>query len=559
LHRPPPPDPEAVTPSCPPHESEANRKPERKRKRSQEVEASQSPSEKRLRADINDNRSNRGVETWLQKGSYPEDYFEPGNTTWEDIKADTSRRLGTNEMNNLLARKKSAASLHRQALEANTPTPTEKIEDKSLPYRSPGYERELKNRGGSYLDEANEGITEDSKTLCQTLLTTIQAVPQDSLFRDDLFDITCRKLRNRNESRTVEDVSPLIAPSAETLAAYGATELDHLVFNINERWNESLPITDTRPQPDRCVGFSESAFTGDQLQKLKPYIGSLVPVNYLSVFLATWRMYFPFFACEAKCGIGDIDVADKQNAHSMTMAVRGIVKLFELAGRRQELDREILAFSISHDARYARIYGYYALTKDDTTTFYRHPIRSFDFTEQNGINKWTAYRFTKNVYFEFMPKLHKLICSAIDKISPDTASQGSKLPPKIPLGDSFGTDLESEQSNSQEMAASAPASQDTTGSKKRKVTKGMLEQENEQYKGQVYQLLGQVNLLKQQPPPNANPGNDSEALRVLREELERQRQENERQRQESKQEINALMDLLKQALPIQTNQMLQKI
>jgi len=46
---------------------------------------------------------------------------------------------------------------------------------------------------------------------------------------------------------------------------------------------------------------------------------------------------------------------------------------------------------------------------------------------------------------------------------------------------------------------------------------------------------------------------------VLREELERQRQENERQRQESKQEINALMDLLKQSLPTQTNQMLQKI
>ncbi len=31
-------------------------------------------------------------------------------------------------------------------------------------------------------------------------------------------------------------------------------------------------------------------------------------------------------------------------------------------------------------------------------TFYRHPIRTFDFTEQDGKEKWTAYKFTKNVY-----------------------------------------------------------------------------------------------------------------------------------------------------------------
>ena len=204
---------------------------------------------------------------------------------------------------------------------------------------------------------------------------------------------TCRKLRNRNEARIVEDISPLIAPSPETLARYGVTELSHLIFNTNERWGESIPITDTRPHPDRCVGFSESAFTDNQLQILKPYIGSLVPVNYLPFFLATWRMYFPFFACEAKCGIGNIDVADKQNAHSMSMAVRGIVKLFELAGCQEELRRKIIAFSISHDGIHLRLYGHYALIKDGTAKFYRHTIKNFDFTSEEGKDKWTAYQF----------------------------------------------------------------------------------------------------------------------------------------------------------------------
>ncbi|KAI5808692.1 hypothetical protein DFH27DRAFT_235377 [Peziza echinospora] len=28
----------------------------------------------------------------------------------------------------------------------------------------------------------------------------------------------------------------------------------------------------------------------------------------------------------------------------------------------------------------------------------RHPVRKFDFTELNGKEKWTAYKFTKNIY-----------------------------------------------------------------------------------------------------------------------------------------------------------------
>lgn len=429
LHRSSPADPETVTPSCLPREPEANRKAERKRNRAQ-VEASQGPSEKRLRADNHDNRSSHRIDTWRQKGNYPKDYFESSDITWEDIKADTvARRLGADRMAQPhLGRKKSAASLvslRCQAAEANMIVPTETIDDKSLPYRSPAYEFDLETKGGSYMFESPEGISASSELVCQNLLTTAQAIPQDTLFRNDLFGETCRKMRGRNEARISEDISPLIAPSAENLATYGATELKHLVFNVNERWGESIPITDTRPQPDRCVGFDGSAFTWPQRQRLKHCIGHFVPVEYVSPFLATWKMYFPLFACEAKSGTGGLDIADKQNAHSMTMAVRGIVELFKLVNREDELHRRILAFSISHDASIVRIYGHYALIKDRAATFYRHPIHEFSFTSQNGRDKWTAYQFTKNVYFEFMPMIHALICSAIDQISLDDGSQSS--------------------------------------------------------------------------------------------------------------------------------------
>ncbi|KAK5260450.1 hypothetical protein LTR96_011902 [Exophiala xenobiotica] len=69
----------------------------------------------------------------------------------------------------------------------------------------------------------------------------------------------------------------------------------------------------------------------------------------------------------------------------MTLAVRGVVELFRLVKREQELHQEILAFSISHDNETVRIYGHYPVIEGKKTSFYRHTIRKFDFTEQDGL------------------------------------------------------------------------------------------------------------------------------------------------------------------------------
>jgi hypothetical protein len=90
-----------------------------------------------------------------------------------------------------------------------------------------------------------------------------------------------------------------------------------------------------------------------------------------------------------------------------------------LVKREKELHREILAFSISHDHRTVRIYGHYPIIKGNETTFYRHPIHTFDFTALDGKEKWTAYKFTKNVYDIWMPTHLKRICSVIDELPPD--------------------------------------------------------------------------------------------------------------------------------------------
>lgn len=87
--------------------------------------------------------------------------------------------------------------------------------------------------------------------------------------------------------------------------------------------------------------------------------------------------------------------------------------------RESELQREILAFSISHDNTTVRIHGHYPVIKGSKTIFYRELILGFNFTAFDGKEKWTAYKFVKNVYDIWMPTHFKRICSVIDELPAD--------------------------------------------------------------------------------------------------------------------------------------------
>lgn len=347
-------------------------------------------------------------------------------------------------MNHLLARKKSLSSLRGRQSESSSSTPSDQKpgEAKSTQYLRPSYIGFLATMG-SHMDESDLGITDESKEMCQRLLISDQRTPTDSLFRDDLFKSTCRKIQNKNETRVIRDISLLIVPSAETLATYGAKHLQLLIESVNEGWNNSIPLFKPRPQPDYSVGFRREAFNDAQLRKLEPFVGD-ISNTFTSYFLATWYMYFPFMTCEVKCGTATLDIADQQNAHSMTLAVRGIVEFFRLVDRETELHQQILAFSISHDNQAVRIYGHYPVVNSDKTTFYRHPIHTFDFTALEGRDKWTAYKFVRNAYDIWMPMHFKRICSVIDELPPGVGfrvSQQSDL--DFPETSGLSQDLDS--------------------------------------------------------------------------------------------------------------------
>ena len=367
------------------------------------------------------------VQYWTQTKRWPERYFDLDSQGREDFDRDTWREEQMTESNNVVEYvvingfsypkpiRKVPISLRRKQSNSNLTSSDDQTnrETKSTPYRTARYTVLLAAKG-SYLHEYDVyNVPKNIRDLCQNLLTADQTVPQESLFNDNIFVKTCEKIKDRNEARVIQDIARLIIPSAETLATYGATNLDHLIEGVNEGWIAGIPFEGPRPQPDYSVGFRQSAFTDKQYEKIRPFIGNLSETSY---FKATYQMFFPFLTGEVKCGAAALDVADRQNAHSMTLAVRGVVELFKLVKREKELDRKILAFSISHDHRSVRIYGHYARVEEDKTTFYQHPIHEFSFTTLDGKDKWVAYKFTKSVYNTWMPTHLKRICSAIDEI-----------------------------------------------------------------------------------------------------------------------------------------------
>jgi len=115
-------------------------------------------------------------------------------------------------------------------------------------------------------------------------------------------------VRNKNEARVVRDISLLIVPPAEVLAIRGAKHLKILIESVNKGWNNSIPITKTRPQPDYSVAFRREAFTEDQLKRIELFVDELIETSF---FIATYSMYFPFFTCEAKCSAAALDIADR--------------------------------------------------------------------------------------------------------------------------------------------------------------------------------------------------------------------------------------------------------
>ena len=405
-----------------------------KRARTQSPEESRRETERQTEKD---DKNYPPIKYWAENGYWPKEFLERDPN-----------------MSDPLSKKRSRSTSYTQSV---------KDGDNPRAY-TPKYEEVLAKAGISMNAHQRQATaSNDCLRLCDDLLSSEYDPPDRSLFHGDLFWTVLDRVHARNESRVCRDVMPSIVPSAELLYLQGSDHLEHLTEELNAEWTKCSTLAGPQPKPDFCVGLMSSAFTEEEILKLKSYTAPS------RATLVTENLYFPFLMCEVKCGEQALNRADRQNAHSASIAVNALVQLYravpqindphyekQASSRVEELNRKILAFSISHDHSMVKIYGHYAIIDGDKETFYRHAIRNFDFTDLYGKERWTTYNFTRKVYDKFGPLHLKRIQSAIAQL-PDPSSESLASDISInadPEGDSQG------------IAISAPSSQETPSFKR---------------------------------------------------------------------------------------------
>ena len=301
--------------------------------------------------------------------------------------------------------------------------PVKKGKKKDPVIASQPYEQ-LLARAGIYMrqPEPRLRLPEAGTSLCRKLVDSKQAIPRGSLFNGNAYESVCEAIASENEARVIQDIARLVVPSPSQLYHLGgASHLRHLKETVDKKWSRCSPaIGGTQPRPDFSVGLDATCFTSEQLRKLGSSMTSPLRV--------TEDMYFPFLVCEVKCATGNLECAERQNALSTSIAAKTVVQLYQAISRQDELDRQVLCFSVSHDHRLATIYAHYAVMDGTDTSFYRRRIRNTLLTE--GRDRWTAYKFTRNVYDHFAPIHLRRILDAVDqlpdqKVCTDSISQQS--------------------------------------------------------------------------------------------------------------------------------------
>ena len=423
------------------------------------------------------------------------------------------------------------------------------------------YEKRILNPAGIYLAQqrGEAALGQHGKELCKDLLNAAYEPPPYSLFEGELFWKTLESVRNENEARIVRDVQPNIIPSPEILSLRGLSKINYLKERIVTPWSNVVSFAGPQPCPDFTVGLSPSAFTSAEIDQLNRQ-----PVDAPSRF--TGDLYFPFFTCEAKCGANGLDESDRQNARSAATAIDAILRLYRQGDKaRQEseippganqLYREPLFFSISHDHTLVKIYSHYPVIKEDKTNNYRHLIKSYDLNEDDGKNRWTAYNFFRKLCDDFAPIHLQRIRDAI-----------LYLPEPKPkyFVSTTGVEKAAEMPSSQEIAASASSQNAATFKKPRLPPKSQqlssnaneaklqeendalsanqakLQEANDGLKAQVNVLMAQVNVLFTQMQTLGDSGRRADA------DSERQRQENQELKEENSKLTQSVLALAAQS------------
>jgi hypothetical protein len=147
----------------------------------------------------------------------------------------------------------------------------------------------------------------------------------------------------------------------------------------------------------------------------------------------TWKI--SILNQRGKSSASELDVADRQNAHSQTILLLGPFKLFQLVGREKELVTSINGFSFSYNDMEVRIWGHFLIVDENEPKFYRELIARFNLMKiAQADNRWVAWIVNMNILDLWAEDHLSLICSAVDMLPADLDLGLSKLSEVQPGG-----------------------------------------------------------------------------------------------------------------------------
>lgn len=381
-------------------------------------------------------------------------------------------------------------------------------------------------------------VSEESKKLCVDLQQITYKAIKPLIYPKTAIRKLIDFCRNRNEAIVNRDITPLIIPPITSLYFDGDSNLEHVVDEVNADWYGQCVLEGPRLRPDLAIGLFSSAFTEEEIDKLKRYTSV---DNWTQV---TMQMFFPFLMCEVKCGSQGLDIADRQNMHSCSVAVRALVRLEqeadkyrlekEMEKKTDSLNGQVLVFSISHDQQDARLYGHYAILQGGKWTYYRYRIRRYDLTDNDSL--LAIHNFARNILKTYLPGYVRRLKDALAVLpDPNKPPESGGLPSSSGLS-SAASGIALNYDSSQQDSLHRDADGFVVPSRPNRS-----QDDEAKKKGQESRLMEQIDKLMQR---------QGEERREHKEEIQRQRKENE----ELKQQISKLMDTLTQSLSASSKQ-----
>lgn len=268
-------------------------------------------------------------------------------------------------------------------------------ETRSPYYKVSDYPRKLE-RIGCYMRQSRAGPDPDDVAFYQRLLQHKAQIPSDTMLERPvgLYDT----LRGRSKTHVLVKLHFLLMQSVSVFYFRDKSNIQRVIDGLDDPWEYVEAILGPEPRPDHSHGLHYWAFDDEERRKLD----TRSPGTFS--YAVRPNEYFPYLTCEIKTDGEDLEIADRQNMHSMSIVLRSLVQLAEAAGNVERINRRVLGYSISHNIDDVRIYGYYPeVTEDGKWRCFRCPVAQFPIfrTEET---RWKCYHFVVALDSEFLPR-----------------------------------------------------------------------------------------------------------------------------------------------------------